>query len=188
MRPFRHRALLEPRDGEAGGCLSVLGADGAGEARHGPHGPAGRRQRLMHRFHIRDRERRKVDAGSPRERCLELHAERRVGRVDKELEVAGLQHDADIAGAGERGFARLGVGDHLRAVGRHREACRRQRLGARLGIGDEVADMIQYDFAFAGQVLRRLAHIRSNSSVIPGHARLLCSLFTNQVCNAFQPV
>ena len=83
-----HLARLDARDGEGRGAGAGLGVDRALHLDQRTGAKAFRREPSMRRAGIGDREGREMKAGILRDRCIELAAERRIGRLEQHLHIA----------------------------------------------------------------------------------------------------
>ena len=167
MRPFGHRAALQPHHRKGSNARPVGSIDRTLELHQRAHRKAGIGEPLVRRRRIGNRERSKMHAGMARQRGVEFAAERRVGGLEQHLDVAAREHRGDVAGAGRRA---VGIGLHRHR--RRRETGARQRRARRLRVGDEMADVIEEDFAadrkLAVGLVRHLGSGHAEGSVLTG--------------------
>ena len=90
---------------------------------------------------------------------IEFAAERRVGGLEQELDIAAREHGGHVAGAGDLRRAACRIGVDLNRNRRGREPRTRQRLRRRFRVAYEMGDMVEENLAGKGELAVRLSSL-----------------------------
>jgi hypothetical protein len=99
------------------------------------------RETPMRLLRVSDGEGSEMQSGMARQRGIEFAAQRRIGGFEQHLDIAARKHGGDVAGPG-RAHPACGIGADLDRDRRRRKAAARKSAARRLGVMNEMGDMI----------------------------------------------